>query len=556
MTEGILIDLNNLDEEFTANDRYLVAEHLSHGTDDFLMAGVGSANFIVPYKYRKAGKNEVDAITSFKRDLLDFQFEEVAKYRKAGLRVRMEEYDGEKYVVPFKSRELNVSPMKLAKYVEIVAMKKYNFICETHRKLAKNNRNIGLTDFSSEMAEKYLLEIEKRKTMENAAKIMEVKRVADKNKGKKSNIFGMSAEDISGQLEKLAQRTWQVFKKRKKTVSISVMLSVFALSGVSMCERDGDKKSESATDKIETVDVVDMYSYTRQGDVYVDFMGKKHSDSLGNISRIMELKPDISALLIAVEGYADSTYKDGEGVPTIGSGTTFYLDDYGNDKKVEVGDKTTPEKAMKDKWRFIEKEIFPLLGDKIGRKCDDGELMACIGAAFCWGKTSFAKSEFYKSVRNGADKTDEMRKLTGFRRQKGLLKRSHVLSGCLLGKLSANDLLDLPIYNIPGKGYLNCAPYRLELHEIMPCKSDANGHYLKDKSGNDMPLIAEDGFGEFYSNYKAVHKKMCDRAKESREDYCCVRDLLPEDMLANINHKAGNSGQGQPNLICMRDSGR
>ncbi len=530
-----MINLDELDEAFTAQDRYLVAEYLAHGTDDFLLTGVGEANFVVPFRYRKAGKNETEAIDLFKRDLLDFQTAEKEKYRRAGLSVRKVIYDGTAFVVPFEAREQNVSPVKLARYVAAAAMKKYNFIIEAHQKLARR-RHAGLTEFSMTAAEQYITFIEKEKAGEEAAKAIRVKQVADKAKGRRSSVFGISAEEISLRTEELAQKIWKKAQKKGKAIGISTLIGLSVLGGTSLfnrgCSEKGGRSDEAP---------VEMYTYTRQGNVYIDFMGTEHSDSLGNISRIMELKPEITAMLIAVEGYADNAYLDGVGQATIGSGTTFYLDDKGNEIPVKDGDRVSSAEAMEHKWRFIEKEMFPLLGDELGRRCSNGELKACIGAGFCWGKKAFRNSEFYQAVKDGAGKTELSRKLTGFRKQKGLLKRAYVLSACLLEKWDGKDLLDMPIYNIPNKGYLNCAPYRLELHEIMPCEKDVIGSYKKDKQGNDVPAINADGFGVFFDNYGDIHKMMCEKASNSREDVCRVRDLIPKDMLAAINYKANRA---------------
>lgn len=530
-----MINLDELDENFTSQDRYLVAEHLAHGTDDFLLTSVGDEHFVVPYKYRLAGRDEKEAIGLFKKDLLDFQTLEAEKYKKAGIQVRTETYDGVNYVVPFQSREQNVSPMKLAQYVSAMAAKKYNTVVGTHQELSQK-RDVGNTDFSMRAAEYYLALNEKEQARAKAGKIMEVKQAADKATGKRSNVFGLSAEEISRQASRLAQRTWKAAQRHGKAVGVSTLIGLSALGGLNLFNRSCSENSGREGEPLEQTTPSNRYSYTRQGDIYIDFMGTEHSDSLGNISRIMELKPEISAMLIAVEGYSDRAYRDGVGQETIGSGITFFLNDDGNPVPVEMGQRTTPDEAMKQKWRFIEKEMLPLLGDNLGRKCDDGELKACIGAGFCWGKNAFRKSDFYKSVKNGASKAEQARKLTGFRKQRGLLKRSYVLSACLLGQWNGRELLDLPIYYLPRTGYLACAPYSLELHEIMPCQTDATGKYKKDKLGNDVPLIAADGFGAFYNNYKHMHQKMCEKAVNGDDNYRCVRSFMPEDMLNAIHY--------------------
>ena len=269
---------------------------------------------------------------------------------------------------------------------------------------------------------------------------------------------------------------------------------------------------------------------------YMDFMGREHSDVYGNIRRIQDWKPEITALLMAVEGFSDKAFPDGGGVPTIGSGTTFYLDENGRETKVKMGDEISADEAMEHKWRYINKYMIETLGDDFGRACTEKEAMAGIGAGFCWGQNAFAKSEFLKSMKKGEDLDEQLRKLSGFRRQKGLLKRSYALACCLSGAWTAQDLLDLPVYEIKGKGYVHCAVYTLDLHEIMPCRSDGKGGYAKDKDGNDVPKVGEDGFClDFYlDKAQDIKESLIAQAERGKTPYKTVRDLMPEDMLRQL----------------------
>ena len=239
---------------------------------------------------------------------------------------------------------------------------------------------------------------------------------------------------------------------------------------------------------------------------------------------------------MAVEGFSDKAFPDGGGVPTIGSGTTFYLDENGRETKVKMGDEISADEAMEHKWRYINKYMIETLGDDFGRACTEKEAMAGIGAGFCWGQNAFAKSEFLKSMKKGEDLDEQLRKLSGFRRQKGLLKRSYALACCLSGAWTAKDLLDLPVYEIKGKGYVHCAVYTLDLHEIMPCRSDGKGGYAKDKDGNDVPKVGEDGFClDFYlDKAQDIKESLIAQAERGKTPYKTVRDLMPEDMLRQL----------------------
>ncbi|MCM1323827.1 MAG: hypothetical protein NC218_06665 [Acetobacter sp.] len=515
-----------LGEEFSKNDRYLVDEYLQYGTDDFLFVGVGDKSFVVPYKYRVGAKDETAAVEQFKEALLDFQNNDIRQYQKAGLPVRRVSYERTQYVVPFEARDaVNVSPKKVADYVSGLAQKKYDLIINAHRYLKNGGIGLGDVDMSSAAYKKYSHYLNLHCEQERKQGLR-VQSVAQKAKGQKSKQFNISAEEIAIQAGRLAEKAWNTVKEYPKTSGAAAFLIGMTMLGGHLQPRGCS--SDEPWEEVPIEDIVDTTSYT-------DFMGTKHSDSLGNIARIMNMKAEISAMLIAVEGYADEAYPDGKKVPTIGSGTTFYIDENGKETKVTLTDVTTPEKAMRDKWRYIEAKMLPLLGDCIGRSCSNEELMACIGAGFCWGKDAFKDSSFYKSVCAGESLEQQKRKLTGFRKQKGLLKRSYVLAACLTGDWTAKDLLEMPIYKYKDYGYLNSAIYRLALSDIMPCKKDKNGKFLRDKDGNQIPVVEKDGFCSFYDNTAEIKKKIQYQAELSKAQKKRVRDFMPDEMIQSIN---------------------
>lgn len=517
-----------LEDGFSNNDRYLIEEYLKNGTDDFLLAVLGQKTFVVPYKYRKVVKNETGAIERFKNVLLDFQAAEINKYMEAGLPVSSIQVDGMDYVLPYQHREKNVSSRALANYVENRAAEKYDMIIATCRELEKHGVRLADIDFSMAALAKYQHRLEQvcEKEVQNARR---VQNFCSKAKGKKSKTFNLTTEDIAKQAKMLANkavRTVNFIKQHNRAFAVTAIIGL-GFIGANLGPRRCSEFNSKITVPIEHKD-------TKK---YFDFRGVEHSDTLGNIARIMENKAEISAMLISVEGYAAEAYKDGVGVLTIGSGTTFYLDDDGNVCKVAEGDKTTPEKAMDDKWRFIEAEMLELLGDNLGRSCSDEELMATIGAGFCWGKKALANSKYYEALCAGESCDKLARKLTGFRKQKGLLKREYLISACLEKKWTAKDLLDMPIYEYNGQ-YLNGGIYRLALSDIMPCQRDRKGELKKDENGHHLPRIGADDFCSFYDNYGEIKQKLMDDAKNSTENVKRVRDFLPKEMIKNINLRA------------------
>ena len=515
-----------LEEGFSANDRFLVEEHLKNGTDDFLLTDVGNKTFVVPYKYRKAAKDEIEAITKFKMALLDFQQAEADKYSEAGLIARTETYEGVDYVVPFRAREQDVSPQKLAAYVAQKAALKYDAIIEAYQKLEKRGVRLGAADFSAAALAKYthhLVKIEKQE--EQGAE--RVRKFCDKAKGKFGRKSQTSAEQIAKQAKALVKNAGDFAGRHSRAVGVTAAVGLGLVGAQYIPQSCTEHKQEK---------VAVPAARVQQKGTYVDFRGVKHSDRYGNIAKIMEMKSEISALLVSVEGFADKAYDDNTGVMTIGSGLTFYLDELGNHHKVQKWDKITPEEAMIHKWRFIEAEMLDLLGDTIGRSCSKEELAACIGAGFCWGKNGLSGSEFYKSVCKGESVEIQGRKLTGFRTPIGLLKREYLLKAFLTKKWTGKDLLDMPVYKYKGN-YVGCGIYRVDFADIMPCRRNKKGDLIK-RAGRHVPVVDSDDYCTYYNNFDEIKRQICDEARFTIGGVKEVRELLPKEMVEEINMMA------------------
>ena len=67
------MDITELEDVYSENDKYLIREYQKHGTDDFLVAGLGDKTFVVPYKYTVGSHTPKTSISRFMASLLDFE---------------------------------------------------------------------------------------------------------------------------------------------------------------------------------------------------------------------------------------------------------------------------------------------------------------------------------------------------------------------------------------------------------------------------------------------------------------------------------------------------
>lgn len=519
-----------LEDVYSENDKYLIGEYQKHGTDDFFLAELGDKAYVVPYAYIAGTRSISEAKERFLNSLLDFNLAEEDKYRQAGEPVFAISYKDARVVVPYGKAGEYASAEELGKSVLAKADAKYNTVINAGRMLAKAGHPVDKLHFSTPAAESYaerlgnlgLTAVLDKDTPERLDVMEFLHHAGNKTAKKFKTSVRNMATDLGKKIieaEKKAARNY--IPKSYKAAGLAVLLGAGAAT-MMLSQRGCSDSEQPRTEQKARLD-----------SVYTDFMGEVHSDKFGNIQRIQEWQPEITALLVAVEGFADTAFKDGGGVPTIGSGTTFYLGNDGSENKVRIGDSISASSALAYKWRYIDKYMIDNFGDSFGRQCTKEEAMAGIGAGFCWGQTAFKKSKFLQSMKDGEDKDLQLRKLSGFRKQKGLLKRSYVLACCLAGEWTAKDLLDLPVYYLKDKGYVHCAIYTLDLHELLPCEKDKKGNYLKDKQGNDRPLVCEDDFcHSFYlDRAQDIKDRLIAEAEQGNTPYKTVRELMPEDML-------------------------
>ena len=576
-----------LEEGFSENDKYLIREYEKHGSDDFLLVDLGEKTYVVPYKYTIGSNTVKTSQQRFLTALLDFEDMEIGKYRRVGQTVMSVDYEGREYIIPFEKKG-HFSPQDLARELQQKADTKYNAIINAARTLEQNGKPVDMLDFSSFSADKYAKTLADMNSTilldEKTPEKLKVLNFLDTVKDKPLQKFHTSKKKIAHSIgKKIVEDEHNASKsfipRYYKVSALAALVGLSATAGFVSSKHNSDDsndvkkehvvnmvpenddwiediehdteyfvtENEALSDKNENKKTVEQKSapevkHKKSPDspnaYFVNFMGQKHSDTYGNIQLMQDLKPEISALLISVEGFAHGAFRDGGGTPTIGAGTTFYLSEKGNETDVQMGDKTSTWRGMLHKWRYINKYMIKYLGDDFGRSCSPREAMAGVGAGFCWGPSAFATSEFLKSMKNNESLDLQLRKLSGFRKQKGLLKRSYVLACCLSGAWTPKDLLDLPVYKIKDKGYVHCSIYTLDLHEILPCRKDANGKFIKDEDGNDVPQVAKDGycFGFYLDKAQEIRQKLIDNAKKGRADYKTVRDLLPDDMVKSIEN--------------------
>lgn len=494
--------------EFSRNDKYLITEYKKLGDGDYYLTDIGDKTFVVPYKYVAESKDGKEAVMKFQSALLDCLNDEEKKVVLSGVKSKA----GRK--------------QELLERVEV----KYNAVINAHRRLGETKA----ADFSAAALEKYVYKLlAQGQTMcvspdaEEQLRIYHFLTEMTENVSKKFKVkAGQLAQSLGRQIIKTEFDSLK--KYCPKHWKVALLAGALTVGGYHAF--NGSKKVIEKENPV--TEVVNDTTYT-------DFMGKEHKDSYGNLRRMNELHPEIMATILAIEGYAEEAFMEGGVNPTKGSGFTVIINQDGSITPVEMGDKTTQDEDIINNKRYIEKEFISLFGDSVNRQLSDEEIKAGICAGYCWGTQAFSKSCFFQSIKDDENIEQKSRKISGFRKQPGLLKRGFLISQILNGNWTAEDLLDLPVYLIKGKGYVHCSIYTLDLHEYLPCKKDKNGKYLKDAKGNDIPVVCDDDFClNFYNDSdKKILNKLIKQAQNSGFSYKTVRELMKGDMVDTIINK-------------------
>jgi len=520
-----------LDESFSLNDRYLIDEYLKHGTDDFLLFDVDDKTFVVPYQYTVGSKTPKEAIEKCKKALFDFQNEEIEKYQKARKEPEILHLEDTDIVVPFTRFHHPYACSKLIQQFVEKAEAKYNMVINTHRSLnLMNTGEITPVDLSAAALEKnvHLLGMlgEGVLLANHSDELLAICNFVEKCGKNTFEKFKTTKEKLSNGLKKMVINNEHNALKRycPKHWKIALLSTAITMGGIWGTSYLNNTHSD---DKKE---VVQNFSYT-------DCFGNEHSDQFGNLKLMNQIKPEITALILSIEGFAEDAFLEGGKRPTVGSGFTYHINESGVMTPVKMGHKMNYQDNEEQINRYIDLTFSNLLGDGVGKKLSKNEILACVGAGFCWGKDAFGKSSFFNSVKEGEDISEQQRKLTGFRNPIGLVKREYLLAKVLSGEWTTKDLLDMPIYLIKDKGYLHCGIYTLDLAHCVPCQKDKNGKYITDKSKNKRPIICADGFCKDFTDDS--DKSMLNsiiNAPTGKASYKTVRDLLSDDMCVQIEN--------------------
>lgn len=197
------------------------------------------------------------------------------------------------------------------------------------------------------------------------------------------------------------------------------------------------------------------------------------NDKYNNVALFEESRSKIKFALAFVENYSQEAYFCGEAW-TLGHGLTILYNADGSSRVVVPGDKCTLEESDIYKGRYLTYEVLRDIKQYIHVPMDEATLVTTCVFRYCVGRTNFKKSKYLKQLNAGQTGAELAKYLTGFRKQKGVLKRCYFFAAWMSGEITFDDLTDLRAEGC----------YNLKLADI--CKYGAKGKMLKDTENMAM----------------------------------------------------------------------
>ncbi|MBQ2844679.1 MAG: hypothetical protein IJE79_01525 [Alphaproteobacteria bacterium] len=243
-----------------------------------------------------------------------------------------------------------------------------------------------------------------------------------------------------------------------------------------------------------------------------------------NTELFESLRSKIKFGLAFVENYYPYIYKDGGGTLTTGHGLTILYEPNGTYKKV-TKDTPVPSLSESDRYkgRYMTIEILKDIQKYVKVPMDENTMLTTCVFRYCIGGKSFKESEYLKQLNKGKTGAELTPYLTGFRQQKGVLKRLYFFAALMEGEIEFSDLLDLRTEGC----------YNIESWEGLVSNVDKNFY-----SWNFQNI---DNYLEIAKKERIVSTRVWDANAEKfvkiRHECKLVKDIVPEYIYNEVSGK-------------------
>ncbi len=467
--------------------QFFQKEYLSHKQRP-VSVQINGKDFVIPYAYTKTNQPKSVITKSFLNDFFDAQHKESSIYAKHNIEPRKVVWvdDDTKYVFlePFALRNKNLSNSEIISAVFKKAEKRYNNAAVLTERLQKaypdekKSYTISSADVKSMKSEyhRYLWNKTKSKTKYGASLVADFLR-----------------RSIVSTSHKIADLTPDKLKRAAKKYALAALIGSATIGG-------GYKLAQSDifnSDKIENI-------------------GDQNAIQKHNAEVFDESLDDIKTVLCFMENFSSKAFKDGKGVPTIGYGCTYLIDENGRGNReispIRMGMNMTMDEAVEQKDRYLIHRVKKQILEDVKVPLEKKDIIASATFMYVIGPNAFKKSEYLKAMNNGVEGEELAHYMLGFAKDKGVVKRNWFAAQIMSGKLETADFLD---FRAEG-----C--YSLEMEDC--CEMDGN-RVKRDENG--MGCFIDDHFEENIAKAKKKRSSVIGECK-------IVREILPQKVVSSV----------------------
>lgn len=393
-------------------------EYSAHNQEPFFVQ-LNGKEYVVPYAYLAQTSDMKLAQENFLDDFFDAQQKDISLYEKNNLEPREIVWtDGKTdytFFVPFALKDKNISNSEIVSAIFKKAEKKYKRAATCAKNLYQaypdSKKSYGLS--SSDV-----------KSMRKQYRAYLWNKTKDKTKYGALLVGDFIVKGVKLGAHKVAELTPDKLKKVTKRYALATLVGGAALvGGYKLVQSDIFK-----SDKIENVSKEELI--------------KRHNTQVFD-----ESLNEIKTVLCFMENFSSKAFKDGKGVPTIGYGCTYLLDENGRGNReispVEMGTEMTMEECMEQKDRYLIYRVKNQIVEDIKVPLDKKHMIATTSFMYVIGPKAFKNSEYLKAMNKGIQGAELARYMLGFAKDKGVVKRNWFAAQIMTGKMKPVDFLDL-----------------------------------------------------------------------------------------------------------------
>ena len=394
-------------------------EYLAHKQKPLLIK-LNGKEYVIPLAYLDQISNEKLAKDNFIDDFFDAQQKDISLYEENKIEPKEIEWtDGKtKYTffVPFALKDKNLSNSEIVSAVFKKAEKKYKKAAICAKKLKQAY---------PDSTEIYGISTEDVKSMQKKYRAYWWNKTKDRtkygaivmgefiSKGVKVGVYGLKLG-----ANKIVELTPEKFKRVAKRYALVTLVGGASMTGSFYALRSTlslpkQKVTENvvpiATKKVSTTKNIELQEESIKEKVSAPKKKPqpqtKQEIAAHNKQVFLDNLNEIKATLCFMENFSDTTYLDGNNVPTIGYGSTYFIDEKGrgdwSSSKVKNGMEISLREADLQKERYLKFRVLPQMMKDVKVPLSAEEMIASSSFAYNVGPGGFKRSEYLKALNKG-----------------------------------------------------------------------------------------------------------------------------------------------------------